>query len=207
MSGPIPATPNVAGWPSRSSSPPSATPLDPETNPGPFDGENGGETHTGVTADTIEVVYYLGPEVNPVIDFIREDFSDDTNAQRSETLQTFNRFFNEFYETYGREVELEIFTGTGPAEDEVAARADAVTIAEEIQPFAVLGGPLLNDALADELSARQIPCIGCTLGQPTEFYLDREPYVYGITPNPEQSNVHSRVHRNPARGRARRVRR
>ena len=139
-------TDNVAGWPSRSSSPPSATPLDPETNPGPFDGENGGETHTGVTADTIEVVYYLGPEVNPVIDFIREDFSDDTNAQRSETLQTFNRFFNEFYETYGREVELEIFTGTGPAEDEVAARADAVTIAEEIQPFAVLGGPLLNGA-------------------------------------------------------------
>ena len=51
--------------------------------------------------------------------------------------------------------------GSGPPNDEVAARADAVGIAEEIGAFAVWGGPVLTDAFADELAARQIPCIGC----------------------------------------------
>ena len=53
-----------------------------------------------------------------------------------------------------------IFEGTGGALDEVAARADAQQIAEEFQPFVVLGGPALTSAFADELAARQIMCIG-----------------------------------------------
>lgn len=157
----------------------------------PFEGDNGGATAPGVTGETITVVQYLTPENDPVIDFItREIATDDTNAETAETLRGFAEFYQAFHETYGRTVELEIFEGTGPSEDEVAARADAVTIAEQIRPFAVLGGPLLTPAFADELAARGVLCIGCTPGQGDRFYEERDPYVWGVTNNPEQGQTH-----------------
>lgn len=157
----------------------------------PFDGDNGGATAPGVTADSIKVVQYLTPENDPVIDFItREIATDDTNAETAETLRGFTEFYQAFHETYGRRVDLVIFEGTGPSEDEVAARADAVTIAEQIRPFAVLGGPLLTPAFADELAARGVLCIGCTPGQSDRFYQERSPYVWGVTNNPEQGQAH-----------------
>ena len=158
----------------------------------PFEGDNGGETATGVTADTIKVVQYLTPETDPVIDYITGAISvDDTNAEIAETLQNWTQFYNDFYELYGRKVELEIYEGTGPSDDAVAARADAVQIAEENEPFAVLGGPLLNPAFAEELAAREVLCISCTPGQPDQFYEDNAPYVWGVGNNPEQGQVHT----------------
>ena len=56
---------------SRTCSRPSATPTS---------SDNGGATAHGVTADTIKVVVYLGPEQDPVLDFITAPIdSDDTN--------------------------------------------------------------------------------------------------------------------------------
>ena len=51
-------------------------------------------------------------------------------------------------------------------------------IAEELdrlkpKKIVVLGGPALTSAFADELSARDVMCIGCTPGQPPEWYADR----------------------------------
>jgi hypothetical protein len=157
----------------------------------PFTGDNGGETATGVTADTIKVVQYLTPETDPTIDFITSAIAvDDTNDQTAETVRGFIELYTRYYELYGRSIELEVFEGTGPSEDEVAARADAVTIAEEIRPFAVLGGPLLTPAFADELAARQVLCIGCTPSQDSDFYLERSPYVWGVGNNALQGNTH-----------------
>lgn len=157
----------------------------------PFTGDNGGETATGVTTDTIKVVQYLTPETDPTIDFITSAIAvDDTNEQTAETVRGFIELYSQYYELYGRSIELEVFEGTGPSEDEVAARADAVTIAEEIQPFAVLGGPLLTPAFADELAARQVLCIGCTPSQDSDFYIDRSPYVWGVGNNALQGNTH-----------------
>lgn len=157
----------------------------------PFEGDNGGATATGVTEDTIKIVYYQTPEQDPVIDFITSAIgADDTNEQEEATMRTFLEFFETFSETYGRTVELEAYVGTGPSDDDVAAQADAVTIAEEIQPFMVWGGPQLTNAFAEELAAREVPCLGCTPSQPTDFYLDNAPYVLGITSNAEQGAVH-----------------
>ena len=157
----------------------------------PFEGDNGGETYQGVTADTIKVVYYQTPEVDPIIDFITEGISDDTNPQQQETILGFRDMFETFHETYGRHVDVEFFEGTGASDDEVAARADAVTIAEDMQPFMVLGGPQLTNAFAEELAAHEVPCIACTPSQPTEFYLDNAPYVFGITANAQQGQLHT----------------
>jgi hypothetical protein len=157
----------------------------------PFDGDNGGATAPGVTADSIKVVYYLGPDDDAIINYITAAIAnDDTNDDSSATLSTMRDFYEQFYELYGRTVDLEFFVGTGIANDEVAARADAVRIAEEIQPFAVLGGPALTSAFADELAAREILCVSCTPSQPAEWYVERDPYVWGITPSAAQAREH-----------------
>ncbi|WP_208028157.1 ABC transporter substrate-binding protein [Rhabdothermincola sediminis] len=156
----------------------------------PFTGDNGGATSPGVTADSIKVVLYLTPETDPVIDFITSAIAvDDTNAQTEQTVRGFIELYERFYETYGRKVDLEVYTGTGSSEDEVAARADAVAIAEK-QSFVVLGGPLLTSAFADELAARKVMCIQCTPGQSDDWYIERAPYVWGVGNNPEQGRAH-----------------
>ena len=81
---------------------------------------------------------------------------------------------------------------TGLANDEVTARADAVRIAEDFEPFVVLGGPALTSAFADELAAREVMCIGCTPGQPPEWYAERDPYVWGLAISAAQARTHAR---------------
>ena len=54
----------------------------------------------------------------------------------------------------------------------------------------MLGGPDLTSAFADELAARQILCIGCTPGQPPEFYTERDPYIYGLDGSAIQKQTH-----------------
>lgn len=153
----------------------------------PFEGDNGGATAPGVTGDEINVVYYEGQEGDPIIAYITDAIAvDDTNQQQFETMQNIIRYYETYYEMYGRTVNLITFEGTGGALDDVAARADAARIAEEFDPFVVLGGPALTSAFADELAARQIMCIGCTPGQPPQFYVDRDPYVWGLDASAQQ---------------------
>ncbi len=158
----------------------------------PFEGDNGGETAPGVTADTIKVVYYLGPDDDPIINYITAAIAnDDTNADSEATLTTMRDYYEQFYELYGRKVDLQFFQGSGIASDEVAARADAVRIAEEIQPFAVLGGPILTSAFGDEISSRGILCIQCNPSQPEDWYAARDPYNFGIPSSARQMNLHT----------------
>ena len=157
----------------------------------PFEGDNGGATAPGVTEDTITIVRYLTPEVDPVIDYVTSAIAnDDTNADIEATVEGFREYHEAYYETYGREVELIFYTGTGPSEDEVAARADAVEIAEEFDPFMVWSGPALTNAFAEELSAREIPCINCQVAPTQEFYEEADPYVVGVTASTEQNQIH-----------------
>jgi hypothetical protein len=157
----------------------------------PFEGDNGGETSRGVTGDTISLVVYQGPDEDPIIRYITDAITvDDTNAEEAATIDRMLEYYRQFYELYGRTVEVTYFEGSGIASDEVSARADAVRIAEEIQPFAVLGGPALTSAFADELAAREVLCVACTPIQPVEWYLARDPYVWGI----DGSSIQKRAH-------------
>ncbi|RLE19381.1 MAG: hypothetical protein DRJ50_12250, partial [Actinobacteria bacterium] len=157
----------------------------------PFDGDNGGATAVGVTGETIKVVQYQGPDDDPIIAYLTDAVSvDDTNAEEAETLQDMFDLFGDYYELYGRTVELVVYESTGLTDDAVTARADAVRIAEDFEPFAVLGGPALTNAFADELAARDILCVGCTPGQDPQWYEDRDPYVWGLAIGAEQSRTH-----------------
>ena len=96
----------------------------------PFSGDNGGATSTGVTADEITIVNYLGIAGDPIIAYVTDAVKvDDTNAQRSETMQGLVDFYQQYSELYGRKVKLINFEGTGIANDDVSARADAALIA------------------------------------------------------------------------------
>ncbi|MGA0878699.1 MAG: ABC transporter substrate-binding protein, partial [Ilumatobacteraceae bacterium] len=55
--------------------------------------------------------------------------------------------------------------------------------------FAVVGGPALTNAFADELAARQIVCISCGGGS-AAWFAERDPYVWGIDGSAAQKQVH-----------------
>lgn len=157
----------------------------------PFEGDNGGATARGVTEDSIRVVLYQAMENDPIIEAIVGLVSNDTPAQLTETYQRLLPYFSEYYETYGREVELIVYQGTGDALDEVAARADAVQIAQEIQPFAVFDGPQLTSAFADELAAQGILHIGLLGGgEQPEYYEEADPYLFQVGMAPSQGRQH-----------------
>ena len=158
----------------------------------PFTGDNGGATAQGVTKDTIKIVYYQSQQGDPVISYVTDAIkNDDTNAQYEESMRGYIKMYESVVETYGRHVELTVVVGSGITTDPVAARADAVKIAEVDKPFMVWGGPALTDAFAEELAARKIPCIGCGPGQPQDVEAQRAPYALSITASAEQTQQHA----------------
>ena len=50
---------------------------------------------------------------------------------------------------------------------------------------------MLVPDFADELAARKVLCIGCTPAQGHQFYIDRQPYVWGVANSGEQAQTHS----------------
>lgn len=156
----------------------------------PFEGDNGGETGPGVTGDEITIVHYMGPDSDPIINYITAAVKvDDTNAQESETIEGFIDYFQTYYEFYGRTIKYVAYESVGLANDEVTARADAQRIVEDYKPFAVIGGPALTNAFADELAARETLCISCGGGS-AEWFAERDPYVWALDASAEQKQVH-----------------
>ena len=155
--------------------------------------DNGGSTTRGVTADSIKIVAYINdPDLNAAIYAAFGNLGLDTDpAQTEDTIQKYIELFADQYETYGREIDLEFYRGTGTSIDAAAARADAIRIAE-MEPFAVVGGPLQQPVFSAELAARDIPCIQtCALAPQEEFALENRPYIYPVGPVPEQAQIHA----------------
>jgi hypothetical protein len=156
----------------------------------PFKGDNGGATYQGVTAHSIKVVLYLPEPNDPVLSYIEGAIADtDTNQQTIATVEGYAKFLQTYYETYGRTIDLIPFVATGPATDDISARADATTIAETIKPFAVLGGPILTAAFGQEIVANKIFCIDCLPSQPNSYYAANSPYVIGLEMNADEAQI------------------
>lgn len=153
--------------------------------------DNGGATHTGVTEDSISLVIYNAPDADPVLDFVTGPIAnDDTAAQVRETTQTYVDLFNEYFQTYGRTVEVNFLQASGISTDEVAARADAKRAIEEFAPFAAIGGPALTNAWSDEMAAAGVVCVGCGLSGGQEYLAQRDPYLYAGGMTGLQNNLH-----------------
>ena len=156
----------------------------------PFDGDNGGATEQGVTADEITLVHYMGPDGDPIINYITDAVKvDDTNAQEKESIEGYIEYFQTYYEFYGRTINYVVYESTGLANDEVSARADAQAIVEKYQPFAVIGGPALTNAFADEMAAQGVLCISCGATGSTEWLVERDPYIWALDGSAEQKQI------------------
>jgi hypothetical protein len=156
----------------------------------PFHGDNGGPTSAGVTKDAIKVVVYEANASDPLAAMVSAVAGGFTDPTTTETVrQGIVDMYQHYYETYGRTVELVPFRGTGASTDPVAAVADAETIARDLQPFIVIGGPALTNAFADTLASRHVVCIQCTPGQPNAFYVRHAPFVWDLLMNPEQNGL------------------
>ncbi|HET6951115.1 MAG TPA: hypothetical protein VFI47_12105 [Acidimicrobiales bacterium] len=156
----------------------------------PFEGDNGGATYAGVTADEIKIVYY---QADPALDPLNTSAIAGAGAQvdpasARATMQNFVALYNKLFETYGRTVKVEAYTGTGAGSDAAAAKNDAIAIAE-MEPFAVIGGPAQSSPVfATELASRKIVCgPGCALALNEDIVEDLAPYVWQVGPTPNQA--------------------
>jgi hypothetical protein len=151
----------------------------------PFTGNNGGATHQGVTADTITIASYAAKS-----DPLAQAFIGGGEAGGgTETLEDYVAYFEAHYETYGRRVRVVRLEASGGAADDSAAKADAIEVATEIRAFASFGGPSQTEAYADELAARGVLCIGCTITIPDAAIQDHAPFLWGTQVSAEQGLV------------------
>ncbi|MGO8824278.1 MAG: hypothetical protein ACLQU9_03450 [Acidimicrobiales bacterium] len=121
-------------------------------------GANGGATSSGVTGNTINVVYY---QAQPGGLASTVSGAAGTNAQALATAQAYVAMFNRVYELYGRHVNLIPFTASGADTDPVAAHADAVTVAQQLHAFASINGPGETSAYEEELAREHVFCMAC----------------------------------------------
>jgi hypothetical protein len=157
----------------------------------PQHGANAGATAPGVSADAINVVLYQQqPDVLQQA-FFQQTGSDASLTAEAHTTQAYVDFFQAHYEMYGRKIHLIIFRATGSPDDDVTAKADAITVASQLHAFASFGGPSLTPAYADELAARHVLCLGdCVLAVSSAFVQQRAPYVWPTLATPEQASEH-----------------
>jgi len=147
---------------------------------------NGGPSGIGVSGDTVKVVLYQGAP-DPIVDQIFAAIGfNDSSEDILRTYQGYFDIYQRYFETYGRKVELVPFKGTGASSDDIAARADAATIAETLQPFAVLGGPLLAAGFGDELSKHKIIQIDLASSKSADYFVEHAPYNYNVLQAPDQ---------------------
>lgn len=154
-----------------------------------FSGDNGGATSPGVTADKIKLVWYYD-ETNAATQATLVGIgAADSEEVRTAQVNAFVRHYNTHLETYGREVVVEKFYGTGDPQDDNVLRADAVAIAQNLKPFAVFHHSVaLGAAFSEELAARGVICL-CTTSAPRSLYNDFKPYLYTVLPVLEEYYV------------------
>jgi len=159
----------------------------------PFTGSNGGATAQGVTATSIKVVVYLPEQNDAALSYIEGAIRDTaTNAETEATMQGWVGLFNHFAQLYGRTIDLVPFVATGESTDPVAAHADALTIATNIKPFAVLDGPALetSSAFATELASQHVLCINASLNPNMSYYAAHSPYLWQLGIGGQQQLTH-----------------
>lgn len=144
----------------------------------------GGATAPGVTEDSITVVAWLPNDDDPIFGIVRQALGiDDTVEEVEETYRGLAAVFQDYYQTYGRTVDLKFVRASGSMLDPVSARADAVEAAS-YEPFAVLGGPLLASTWTEELHDRGIICVACP------GISESAPSSFGIQPTQSQVQAH-----------------
>lgn len=180
-------TPDTPQVPNLSYSPPCL---------GVFEGDNGGATSTGVTADTIKIVIRTFPDSANSLETQRklEEAGFATTEVTESIRDQFNEYFNETYELYGRKVEfIEYESRFGDATAEVVgggregACQDATYIAEELGAFGVRSG---GGAFSECAAERGLVVFAGGAYFSEGFFEKWSPYVYNTTMSCDRVSSH-----------------
>jgi hypothetical protein len=144
-----------------------------------FHGSNGGATAPGVSGKVITVVYYIPPP-GDLASAIQGAAG--TTATNLATAENYVAMLNHIIPLYGRRVVLVPYNATGISTDAVAARADAIRVAQQIHAFASINGPAQTNVYQDELARLHVLCITCGLGATNQEYQQDAPYLWGTLP-------------------------
>jgi hypothetical protein len=146
-----------------------------------FDGNNRGSTWNGVSARSINVVYYQ-PEAGGLFQSVIQGATNTPTANLA-TARAYVEMFNHIFEMYGRRVNLIDYHATGAADDAVAAQADAVQVAQQVHAFASIGGPGQTSAYEDELARLHVLCVGCGSSATYGALKQNAPYIWADLPS------------------------
>lgn len=153
--------------------------------------DNGGATARGVTKDAIKVVRWLGQVDAGTQAFLEGAKLADSREIRRRSYDAFRIYFNQHYETYGREVQMVDYNASGPGDNDAAMRKDAIEIAQNIKAFAVIVGTpdaQIPGVLAKELAARGVICL-CTVSGRSQWYTAQKPYIFSSLPTITEYNT------------------
>ena len=157
-----------------------------------FLGDNGGATSRGVAKDRVLVIRYItarDPGTQAILQGAQ--LADDPAVVKRAYTALFT-YSNQHYETYHRQVVFEDFTASGGPTDDEAAKADALTIANDKKAFAVIeGDPAapIPKVLGQELAQRGVICV-CTTSLSSQFYNENPPYIFSSLPTSDEYAAH-----------------
>ena len=153
----------------------------PECRP-VFEGDNGGATHRGVTADEIRVLWFTEEQNELVAEFLNQAGVGATSAQQTAFLEAVEDFLNEYYETYGREVKLLRYEAADCPQtppDIPSCRAEVRQAIAEVDPFVVIWAAGVYPGLYDEFSRNEIVSLG-GWHVAEQFFTQRRPYRWDL---------------------------
>jgi hypothetical protein len=151
-----------------------------------FTGNNGGHTWQGVTDKKIVVAAYIAQPDQAVKLILTAAGDADTHEQEVQQAKEWAQLYEATFNTWGRKVEIHVVDGSGPADDDGAARADAIKVAKQIKAFASWGSP--NNTYVNEVTARGVMCF-CTVELPNSFYTRWAPYVWSTLQSADHTGV------------------
>ena len=153
----------------------------PECRP-VFTGQNPGATAPGVTEDEIRIVWFQD-DLNPVIAEILSQVNlEDGFADMQAYTEAAEDFLNEYYETYGREINLIFFhaeecPNTPP--DPVGCRAEVRRMIEIHDPFMMLYAQVANPVVHEEAARNGVISVG-GWHRAIEFFEGQRPFRWDV---------------------------
>lgn len=155
-----------------------------------FTGDNGGDRYRGVYRDKIRVAMFLTDDVT-LSALVKAGDGCGESTCTEDYIRAYADWFQKYYETWGRKIELVPFKSTGTDADPEAAIRDARAIAGLKPPvFAVLGGyQQASPSFSAELKAHGIMCFcGTSPGQ--NVFDARAPFMWGGLMSSHQAYLH-----------------
>lgn len=142
---------------------------------------NSGASAPGVTAADINIVFYE-PKRNAQVAALLSAAGTASPEEVQEVLSRYEVYFNTYYETYGRHVNLIYQEGPGGGADAAEDQADAATIATELNAFyASCSG--CASSWHDELTRRGVPNTTVITPFRQEYLEESAPYLYSVLPD------------------------